>query len=277
MDVTNTGDGSTRVSRDISGTAAFVGLNNYPVGISRPDGILGRTGYSTSNAAGVAGASQTASGGIGVLGTSAAADGVGVYGFAGSVVPSQVGPAGTGVHGRGPSRGVNGESADGMGVHGSTTNGVGVQGVSTGPGRAALFVGTTRVEGGLEAVGTLFVAGPARVEGILEAVGAVPAVLVVGSDGAQKRTYPVASLAPAFEHVGQARLRRGRATVTLPADFDALVPGRSYQVFLTEYGNLGGLYVRRRNLHSFEVRSRRPGARGVFGYRVVQMRTDLRS
>jgi hypothetical protein len=55
------------------------------------------------------------------------------------------------------------------------------------------------------------------------------------------------------------------------------VPGRGYQVFLTEYGNLGGLYVKRRSLHSFEVRSRRPGARGVFGWRVVVIRPTLRN
>ena len=49
VDVTNTTAGSTRVSSNISGTAAFVALNNYPVGISRPDGMLGRTAYTTSN------------------------------------------------------------------------------------------------------------------------------------------------------------------------------------------------------------------------------------
>jgi hypothetical protein len=253
-DVTNTTAGSTRISSNISGTAAFVALNDYPVGISRPDGMLGRTSFTTSNAAGVAGAHQAASGGIGVLGTSNAVDGVGVYGNAGSVVPSQVGPAGTGVYGRGPNRGVSGECAAGSGVHGTTATGVGVQGVSTGSGRAALFVGRTRVEG------------------VLEAVGAVPAAVVEG-----KRTYAHAGLAPAFEHIGQTRLRNGRATVKLPSAFDALAPGRSYQVFLTEYGDLGGLYVSSRRLHAFDVRSRRSGAGGVFGWRVVVIRPNLRN
>lgn len=253
-DVTNTTSGSTRVSSNISGTAAFVVLNNYPVGISRPDGMLGRTSYTTSNAAGVAGAHQAASGGIGVLGTSLAADGVGVYGFAGSVVPSTVGPSGSGVYGSGPNRGVSGLSTAGSGVYGTTATGVGVQGVSTGSGRAALFVGKTRVEG------------------VLESVGAVPAAVVEG-----KRTYAQAGLAPSFEHVGQSRLRNGRATVKLPPAFDALVPGRSYQVFLTEYGDLGGLYVSSRRLHAFDVRSRRSGANGVFGWRVVVVRLNLRN
>ena len=77
VDVTNTTAGSTRISSDTSGTAAFVALNNYPVGISRPDGMLGRTSYTTSNAAGVAGTNESAAGGIGVMGAAKAADGDG--------------------------------------------------------------------------------------------------------------------------------------------------------------------------------------------------------
>ena len=100
----------------------------------------------------------------------------------------------------------------------------------------------------------------------------MPASVIEG-----KRTYAVAGLQPAFEHVGQASLNNGRATVTLPPDFDALVPGKSYQVFLTEYGNLGGLYIGARNLHSFTVRSRKTSAKGTFGYRVVANRVDLRN
>jgi hypothetical protein len=94
LDVTNTTAGSTRISSNISGTAAFVALNNYPVGISRPDGMLGRTSYTTSNCAGVAGACEAASGGIGVLGTANASNGTGVFGFAGSSVPFNLPPAG---------------------------------------------------------------------------------------------------------------------------------------------------------------------------------------
>jgi hypothetical protein len=252
-DVTNTTAGSTRISSNIAGTAAFVAMNNYPVGISRPDGILGRTAYITSNCAGVAGTCEAASGGIGVMGAAKATNGVGVYGFAGSVVPSTIGPAGTGVYGSGPSRGVSGLCTNGDGVHGATSQGVGVHGVSTGAGKAARF------------------------EGVVETIGAVPAAVVQGSDGSSRRTYPHASLSPVFEHIGQARLRNGRATVQLPAGFDVLVPGRNYQVFLTEYGNLGGLYVSRRALHSFKVRSKRAGAGGIFGFRVVVMRGDLKN
>ena len=130
VDATNTTAGSTRISSNISGTAAFVALNNYPVGISRPDGILGRTMYTTSNAAGVAGTSEAADGGIGMLGCSKAATGTGIYGFSGSVVPSEVPPAGTGVHGTGPVNGVSGKSTSGIGVRGQSTSASGVEGVA---------------------------------------------------------------------------------------------------------------------------------------------------
>jgi hypothetical protein len=134
VDVTNTTAGSTRISSDISGTAAFVALNNYPVGISRPDGMLGRTSYITSNCAGVAGACEAASGGLGVMGTAKASDGTGVYGYAGSSVPSTVAPAGTGVYGSGPNYGMYAvaRAAAGVGVHGESTAGVAVQGTATG-------------------------------------------------------------------------------------------------------------------------------------------------
>jgi len=259
LDVTNTTAGSTRISSNISGTAAMVVLNNYPVGISRPDGLLGRTTYTTSNCAGVAGASEAASGGIGVLGTCNNQTGCGVFGHAQSSVPFTPPPAGTGVHGEGRQNGISGKAlaADGYAVRG--------QGFGS-AGKAAIFIGTTRVEGTLEAVGPLTVAGG------LETSGKVPAAVIEGA-----RTYPHASLTPVFEHVGQANLRRGGATVGLPAGFDALVPLAKYQVFLTEYGNLGGLYVRRRNQHSFTVRSRRATARGTFGYRILVMRDDLKN
>lgn len=161
VDVTNTTAGSTRISTNISGTAAFVALNNYPVGISRPDGMLGRTAYTTSNCAGVAGTCEAANGGIGVMGASKAADGVGVYGFAGSVVPSTVGPAGTGVYGFGPQNGAYGRTTAGVGVSGEATTGTGVLGIAAAGGIAGRFVGRTVVEGACE-TGALTASGAAQ-------------------------------------------------------------------------------------------------------------------
>ena len=142
LDVTNTTAGSSRISSNIAGTAAFVALNNYPVGISRPDGALGRTMYTTSNCAGVAGTCEAASGGIGVMGAAKATNGCGVYGFAGSVVPSTVAPAGTGVYGS-----VSAASgASGHGVYGIANAGVGVRGDSTSNGGV---IGTTSSNNGV--------------------------------------------------------------------------------------------------------------------------------
>jgi hypothetical protein len=118
LDVTNTTAGSSRISSNISGTAAAVVLNNYPVGISRPDGMLGRTMYTTSNCAGVAGTCENATGGIGVHGGAKSTTGTGVFGFAGSVVSSEPQPGGAGVYGVGPLVGVQGKSNASIGVKG---------------------------------------------------------------------------------------------------------------------------------------------------------------
>ena len=301
-DVTNTTAGSTRISSDISGTAAFVALNNYPVGISRPDGMLGRTAYTTSNCAGVAGASQAASGGIGVLGTSLAADGTGVYGYAGSVVPSELTGGGIGVFGSGPDHGVlgrgrgtgigvEGEATAGTGVRGEATTGAGMQGQSTsgtgvdgksatGPGVHGESTSGTGVEGittsgvgvqgvaGANGIAARFV-GRTVVEGALEIAGGSPSALVKSSDGQSRRLYSAGSPQRLVEVFGEARIVKGRATVKLDADFDALVAGKGYQVVLTEYGNLGGVYVARRSEHSFQIRCRKRRGRGRVGYRVV--------
>ena len=120
LDVTNTTSGSTRVSSNISGTAAFVVLNNYPVGISRPDGLLGRTTYTTSNCAGVAGASEAASGGIGVLGTSNARTAP-VYSVTGEDPCRSSAARRHGVFGEGPVNGIAGKSAAGTAVMGNSS------------------------------------------------------------------------------------------------------------------------------------------------------------
>jgi hypothetical protein len=163
VDVSNTTAGSTRILSDISGTAAFVANNDYPVGISRPDGILGRTSYTSSNCAGVAGTCEAAAGGIGVQGAAKATNGTGVYGYAGSVVPSEVSPGGVGVYGRGPNQGVlgrcsagvavEGEATTGTGVKGESASGAGIQGMST---SAAGVQGESTSGAGVEGRGVSF-------------------------------------------------------------------------------------------------------------------------
>lgn len=160
-DVTNTTAGSTRVSSNISGTAAFVALNNYPVGISRPDGMLGRTMYTTSNCAGVAGSCENDTGGVGVMGAAKSTTGTGVYGYAGSVVPSTVAPAGTGVYASGTDHGVVAVAR--------TAGGVALTASAPTDGRAAVLNGPCAVGGSLVVDGLAELKGGVEVDGPVEA------------------------------------------------------------------------------------------------------------
>jgi hypothetical protein len=231
VDVTNTTAGSTRISSDISGTAAFVGLNNYPVGISRPDGILGRTGYTSGGCAGTAGSCEAASGGIGVLGTAKANDGMGVFGYAGSVVPQESVP-GTGVYGRGPSNGVVGRSTNGVGVRGESTTGL-----------AGQFAGKTVVEGDLEAttakvsgkstLADVDASGPVKLAGTLDAKGkaTLASLDVSGPVNVDRLSLPKTS--------GVVTLKRAAASISV-----ANVPvGAASLAIATLQRHRKGLYV----------------------------------
>jgi hypothetical protein len=282
VDVTNTTAGSTRISSNISGTAAFVALNDYPVGISRPDGMLGRTAYTTSNCAGVAGTCEADSGGIGVQGATRAANGVGVYGYSGSVVPNEAPPGGVGVFGRGANHGLLGRSNTGAAVQGETAGGIGLRGMASGGGTGVRGDASGGPNGvavlGQAADGGLagrFV-GRTVVEGTLEVTGGLSATTVAATDGSFQRLYAPASPDPWLEDFGEARIVKGRAVVRLPKDFDDLVRSRDYQVFLTEYGNLGGVFVAKRGAHGFVVKARRGRrAKGRVGYRIVARRADV--
>jgi hypothetical protein len=292
VDVTNTGAGSTRISSNISGTAAFVALNNYPVGISRPDGMLGRTAYTTSNCAGVAGACESVTGGIGVLGTAKSTTGTGVYGFSGSVVPSEVPPAGCGVQGTGPTIGVSGKSTNGSGVIGSSTNGDGVLGYSSGTLKYALgATGSAQAHGlvavsatqfgvvGVNQSGTtyagVFSGGAAGnpgvfIDGTFVATGTKSQAVPTARHGMRK-LYAVEATRPMFEDVGTARLEGGEARVELDPVFAATVnTGIAYHVFVTPRGECRGLYLSEQDRFGFVVRELQGGSSGVeFDYRVM--------
>ena len=77
-----------------------------------------------------------------------------------------------------------------------------------------------------------------------------------------------AASAQTVESFGVAQLINGQATVTLDTETADAIGGGTYQVVLTEYGNLGGLYVHQRGPRAFQVRSRGAAA-GSFGYRVT--------
>lgn len=293
LDVVNTTASSTRISTNISGTAAFVVLNNYPVGISRPDGLLGRTTYTTSNCAGVAGACEAASGGIGVLGTANNSTGTGVFGFSGSSVPFNTPPAGTGVFGEGPTNGVAGKSLNGTAVRGNSTNGDGVWGITNGNQRIAVGAHGTGQAYGLAAYsenqpgvvafnlsgtnygGVFSGGGPANpgifVNGFFVATGTKSQAVPTAKHG-MRRLYAVESTQPMFEDFGSAQLENGQATVRLDPIFAATVnTATKYHVFLTpRSAETKGLAVVEQNAEGFIVQEAH-GGRGSyeFDYRIM--------
>jgi hypothetical protein len=314
LDVTNTTAGSSRISSNISGTAAAVFLNNYPVGISRPDGLLGRTMYTTSNCAGVAGTCENATGGIGVHGGAKSATGTGVFGVAGSVVSSEAQPGGAGVYGVGPLVGVQGKSnanigvrgiggigvyggaidVDPVGVRGDTRDNIGTMGVTGGNGWGVYghsqgtgtgVVADSVLGHGLVANATApgmyaaIFAGDVSVQGdFIVAAGFSKSVAVQGRDGELHRMYCMESPEAYFEDFGHATLdSNGAATVQLDPEFVYVVESKAYDVFLTEYAAGQNLYVSNRDGDKFEVKSNAPGAVGEFGYRVVARRKDLKA
>jgi hypothetical protein len=293
LDVTNTTSGSTRVSSNISGTAAFVVLNNYPVGISRPDGLLGRTTYTTSNCAGVAGASEAASGGIGVLGTSNASNGTGVFGYSGSSVPFIPPPAGTGVFGEGPVNGIAGKSAAGTAVMGNSSTGDGVWGITSGNlriavgahgiGQAHALAGYSENQVGVIGVnvsganyaGYFTSGGPTHpgvfIDGFFVATGTKSQAVPTAKHGL-RRLYAVESTQPLFEDFGSAWLENGQTTVRLDPIFAATVnTATKYHVFLTpRSADTRGLAVVAQNAEGFTVQEAH-GGRGSyeFDYRIM--------
>ena len=199
-------------------------------------GVLGRSNSSSNNAYGVYG--QASGGGIGVRGDS---------------------PSGTAVVAA---------SNTGRGVVAQTTSGNALVGITAANNVAALLAQNI---GGLAArfVGNVIVQGGVTV------TGGPKSAAVKKRDGSHVRMYCQESPEPWFEDFGTAELKNGQMSVALDPEFDEVVKGDDYRVFLTEIGDCGGLYVSRKGPHRFEVKSRGgAGASGSFDYRVVARRGD---
>ena len=203
---------------------------------------IGVYGQSTSNY-GVYGRSNS---NVGLTGTSTS--NWGLYGFS----VSNTGVVGTSQSGWA----MWGNSPGNVGVVGQTTTGIGVYGVTTGAGFAARFDGPIVVNGSFTATGMKSAAVPGR-------------------NGELVRMYCLESPESWFEDFGSVEIRNGLAEVALDPEFDALVRGNDYRVFLTEVGDCGGLYVSRKAPHRFEIKSRVAGVSGSCDYRVVARRKDV--
>lgn len=146
----------------------------------------------------------------------------------------------------------------GIGVGAFARSGVGVwaECANKETGFAGIFNGTLRVNGNLEIFGT-------------------KAAVVAHPDGSLRQLYCVESPESWFEDFGEARLKGGKAEVSIDPRFAALISG-PIQVFLTPYGESNGLYVARRTSKSFVVREQGGGKNTlVFGYRVVAKRKGI--
>jgi hypothetical protein len=165
--------------------------------------------------------------------------------------------------------GVYGQSFGGaFGVLGvATRTGAGVTGTGSGDGIGVFGYHPNGVAGYFD--GNLFVTGQIFA-GIKDAIVPFP-------DGSQRVLHCVESPEHWFEDFGSARLKRGRATVTLDADFAKVVTVNGYRVFLTPEGDCKGLYVRSKRGASFEVRELQGGTSSVaFSYRIVAKRKDIK-
>jgi hypothetical protein len=263
------GNGMVGFGGDSGGGVIGFGGPSGPASPAGSGGGVGVFGVSGGVAAGVVGTSAAAGGQAGVLGSNSVATGVafGVYGRCDS-------GRGAGVHGRNANasggEGVSGFADFGTGVVGRSggRNGIGVMGDGTGAG----VVGVSRGSG---VAGFFF--GDVTVTGSLNLMGAVnKSVAVRVRDGSYRRLYSMESPESWFEDFGEGSLQRGRATVRLPADFAPLIRTTQYHVFVTPYGNCGGLFVSNRTRTQFEVRELNGGKSSVrFSYRIVAKRKDI--
>jgi len=237
---------------------------NAAVGVNNGNGG-GLVGSVQGTGTALAGVSQK---GIGLSGTSFATTDpnklfFGVSGFS---------AVGTGVHGGTGANtassqtgsGVIGEGGTGVaGVQGTATTGIGVIGTSS-SGLAGQFNGPVVTNGNLTVNGTFTATG-------------IKSAAVPSADGSLVRLYCLESPESYFEDFGQGTLTNGNGTVALSPDFAALVETNSALIFMTEIGNLGGLYVNGVANGSFAIASRSSSASGSFSYRIVAKRKDVQA
>jgi len=254
----NTAEGVVGVT-GAAATAAVFGFNSSAAGTAA--GVFGRCdaagGYGVVgqnlNGHGAAGFSNS---GDGVAGFSNSGDGVTGLSNSGTAVTGTTGGM-VGIYGLGPNIGIEGEGG-GVGVLGFSSTGHGVIGIAPTRGKfAGSFSGNVQVTGSI----TVF--------------GAKSAAVRTGRND-YRRLYSMESPESWFEDFGESALRSGRASVRIPKDFAPLIRTGDYHVFITPYGDCGGLFVANRTGTRFDVRELNGGKSSVrFAYRIVARRKDI--
>jgi hypothetical protein len=234
------------------------GTGNACVGVNNGDGG-GLVGSVRGTGTALAGVSDQ---GIGLSGTSfaSAASRSGVGGFSSHGFGVR---GGSGAAANEDGAGVLGEANAQVGVKGTSISGTGVLGSST-SGLAGQFTGAVSITGNL------------TVNGSFTATG-IKSAAVPGPSGSLVRLYCMESPESFFEDFGSGSLSGGHATVTMRPDFAALVTASKAVIFLSEYGDLGGLFVAGHDGTTFAVSSHNGSANGEFQYRIVAPRADVQA
>jgi len=242
-------------------------------------------------------------GGYGVYGSAVGQSGTGVYGIAGSMTGTSNGLRGFtnspdaaaiyGFHYRGTavlaeipdSATTNaiamyalnyssytgpGPGAGGFAIYGLSAKGHGLVGATAAAGGAAVVGATNGVAGAY--AGAFY--GPVIVGGNFTVVGGAKSAAVPHPDGSHRRLYCVESPESWFEDFGEGALVCGEASISLDADFAAVVDTSKYHVFLTAHRSNAVLAVTERSPDGFRVRASE-GAEGTFSWRVVARRKDI--
>ena len=241
----NTGPGIVAWSKNWNGVEGWAYQGTAVLGVSEYDrGVHGASTWQP----GVQGWSEND---LGVMG------GSGPEGTQGPTVPNTSNIAAV-VGTSDAQHGVIGTSNASVGVIGFSNN-IGVLGYTTTPGSfAGYFLGDVLVDGNFSGTGT-------------------KAAVVPFPDGTHRALYCMESPELWFEDFGAAELKRGRAVVSVDADFGKVIKRGDYRVFLTPEGDCRGLYVRRKGAASFEVRELQGGKSSVaFSYRIVGRRKDVK-
>jgi hypothetical protein len=236
----------------------------------RASGVFG----GNSEGAGVSGISNESAGvfgmsnnGHGIAGSAAANLRCGVFGI------------------NAPGIGVGGRSLAGIGVLGWSDSGHGVVGRSDGADVAGVAGLATQAGLGVRADAldptgiALFAKGPnaARFEGDVVVAGNFMVIapgtknaVVALKDGSHRLVCAIESPEAWFEDFGEAKLVKGTAHVLLDPEFAQVVDTASYHVFITAYGDCGGLYVSKRTAKGFDVTEHGGGQSQIaFSWRVV--------
>ena len=255
-------------------------------------GVGGAGSGGSANGPGVFGQSDTAQGVVGVTDSNS---NTGVHGFNSSTAGAAFGvfghcdsPGGAGVAGRNVNgEGISGSSDRDIGVAGRSGGFIGVYGLAAnigveGEGRGVGVLGFSPTGHGVIGIAPTrgkfagSFTGNVQVTGSLTVFSGVKSAAVRTGKNEYRRLYTMESPESWFEDFGEAALRGGRATVRISADFAPLVRTGNYHVFITPYGDCGGLFVANRTRTQFEVRELNGGKSNVrFSYRIIAKRKDI--